>query len=131
MKKERGLFHPDIAGLLYEWREARGQSADFPRQSGYSLFQSAFCWLAVCLLCSFLTHLLTLLLVGAYLPVLHIFTTELFRRQYCHLHSAAYSEDTYNIFLLLCTALFYYFLIPYSCSPIAHYSFSSLCLELK
>lgn len=44
------------------------------------------------------------------------------------MHSSAYSKDINNIFLLLGTALFYYFLLLYSLT--AHYSFSSLCLEL-
>lgn len=92
-----------------EGGKRRRQSAGSPRRSVYPLPQSTFCLLAVPLPCPFPTHPLTQLLGWANLPMPHIFTTEVSRRQYCLLHNFAYSKHIYSVFLLVLTTLFYSF----------------------
>lgn len=97
------------SAVWVEGGKRKGQSAGSPRRSVYPLLQSTFRVLALPLPCPFPIHLLIQLLDWSYLPIPHILTTELSRRQYCHLHNFAYSKDIYSVFLLLVTTLCYSF----------------------
>lgn len=98
----------------------RGQSAGCPGRSVYPLLQSTFCLLTLPLSCHFPTHLCRQLFDWSHLPVPHIFTSKLSKRQDCHLHNSP-KTFKYIFFLLL-------FTIPFWCLTFLHLLLATLAL---
>lgn len=98
----------------------RGQSAGCPGRSVYPLLQSTFCLLTLPLSCHFPTHLLRQLFDWSHLPVPHIFTSKLSKRQDCHLHN---SPKTFK-FIFFSLTIYYSFLMSYFLTLTACYSCS-------